>query len=75
MDNNEIEAMASEEAVRLYEKEFQHYNPYTREINADGIPYSKQEIYFRLVEEELLAKGEKIQRQGAYFKIERYQKR
>ena len=74
MNNNEIEARACEEAVRLYENEFHYYNPYTREINAEGIPYSKQEMYFRLVEEELLAKGEKILRQGAYFKIARYQK-
>ena len=74
MKNIEIEALASEEARRLYEKEFSYYNPYTREIDAEGIPFLEREKFYQLVEEELLQKGEMIQRDGAYFKIMKYQR-
>ena len=75
MDIMELTAMASEEARRLYEKEFSYFNPYTREIDAEGIPFSQREAFYQMVEEELLEKGEKIRRQGQYFEIERYQRK
>ncbi len=73
MENMELQAIASEEARRLYEKEFSYFNPYTREIDTEGIPYTQKEAFCRMVEEELLQKGEKIRRQGQYFKIDKYQ--
>lgn len=75
MDNSELQAMASEEARRLYEKEFSCFNPYTREIDAEGIPFTQRETFYRMVEDELREKGEEIQRQGPYFKIARYQRK
>ena len=69
----ELEAMASEEARRLYEKEFSYHNPYTREIEADGIPACLEDKFYQMVEDELLLKGEKIRRIGKYFKICKYQ--
>ena len=50
-----------------------HYHPYTVEIETNGVPYDKEEYFCRLVEEELQKKGEKISRDGRYFKIDRYQ--
>lgn len=69
----DLVALAAEEARRLYEANFHHYHPYTVEIETDGVPYDKVEYFCRLVEEELLTKGEKIRRDGRYFKIDRYQ--
>lgn len=71
--NGELEAMASEEARRIYEKEFSYHNPYTREIESDGVPVGLEEAYYRMVENELALRGEKIFRDGKYFKISRYQ--
>ncbi len=73
LPQHELEAMAAEEARRLYEVEFSFYNPYTRFICTDGIPADQEETFCRLVEEELLLKGEKIHRSGAMFKICEYQ--
>lgn len=71
----ELEARASEEARRLYEQEFHYYNPYSREIDIKGIPCALEDKFCRMVEEELELKGEKIHRNGKYFKIDRYQKK
>ncbi|MCI9246254.1 MAG: hypothetical protein HFJ30_03905 [Clostridia bacterium] len=73
LDISVLEAEASEEARRLYEREFHYHNPYTRVIETGGIPTSQVEEFCQMVEEELLRKGEKIHREGKYFKIERYQ--
>lgn len=70
-----LEALASEEARRLYEEEFSYYNPYTREIFTDGVSFDEEEAFCRMVEQELANRGEKIERQGRYFKISRYQRR
>lgn len=75
LSNMALEAEASEEARRLYEEEFHYYNPYTREIDTRGIPYSQEEWFCQMVEDELHLKGEKIHRDGRYFKIDRYQKK
>lgn len=69
-----LEAEASEEARRLYEREFSFFNPYTREIETEGISHSKEEAFCQMVEDELRRRGEKILRNGRYFKISRYQK-
>ncbi|MCI9087634.1 MAG: hypothetical protein HFJ32_03660 [Clostridia bacterium] len=71
----ELEVEASEEARRLYEREFHYNNPYSREIETNGIPYSQEEQFCQMVEDELRLKGEKIHRNGRYFKIDRYQKK
>lgn len=71
----ELEAEASEEARRLYEEEFHYYNPYTREIDTSGISSQQEERFCQMVEDELRRKGEKIHRNGRYFKIARYQKK
>ena len=68
-----LTALASEEARRLIEKEFSYHNPYSVVIEDEGIPYTQRERYYALVEEELLMKGEKITRNGQFFKIDRYQ--
>lgn len=68
-----LTAMASEEARRLLEKEFSYNNPYTVIIEDEDIPFTKREKFYSLVEEELLLKGEQIDRQGQYFKICKYQ--
>ncbi len=71
----ELEAMAAEEARRLYETEFSFNNPYTRTIETAGVPEDQKEAFCKFVEEELAWRGEKINRKGEYFKIERYQRR
>lgn len=75
MDKCIMEALAYEEAQRLLEKEFSFYNPYSCVMEAEDIPYSEQEIFFDMVEEELALKGEKILRRRGekYFKIAKYQ--
>ena len=75
MEKWKLESKASEEAQRLYEKEFSFHNPYTV-IICDGIPFSQREEFYRLVEEELNSRDEKIIRpyNQQYFKIVRYQK-
>lgn len=75
MSTMELEVEASEEARRLYEREFHHHNPYTREIDTSGIPYAQEEQFCQMVEDELRLKGEKIHLNGRYFKIDRYQKK
>lgn len=75
LDTIELEVLADEEARRLYEVEFSHHNPYTREIETSGIPYPQEEEFCQLVEQELLRKGEKIHRNGRYFKIARDQRK
>ena len=72
--NDDIRALAYEEAQRLLETVFSYHNPYACIIEVGGIPFEKQETFCQMVEEELLAKGERITRSGAYFKIDRYQK-
>lgn len=69
-----LEALAYEEAQRLLETCFTFHNPYTCIIDNEGIPFEKHEDFYRMVEEELLAKGEKIERRGAFFKILKFQK-
>ena len=75
MDKMTMTAMAYEEAQRLLEKSFSFHNPYTCEIEAEGIPFNQREEFYKLVEEELLERGEKISRQGEFFKIDKYQKK
>ena len=75
MTRAELEAMASEEARRLYEKEFSYCNPYTVTIEDNEIPHNLRDSFYQLVEDELLEKGEKISRNGQYFKIDKYQKK
>jgi len=75
MESFELMAIASEEARRLYEKEFSYFNPYTREIEDEGIPAALCPLYYQMVEEELRLKGEAITRHGKYFKIDKYQRR
>ena len=70
---NDITALAYDEAQRLLETCFACYYPYTCIIEDDGVPFEKRETFYRQVEEELLLKGEKITRNGKYFKIDRYQ--
>ena len=69
----DIRALAYEEAQRLLETCFTFYNPYTCIIETAGIPFEKQEEFYRMVEEELLERGENIRREGQYFKILRFQ--
>lgn len=71
----DLHALAYEEAQRLLEKCFSFHNPYTCIIDAQGISFELREDFYRLVEEELLAKGEKIIREGEYFKIQRFQRK
>lgn len=73
MTQNELEALAYDEARRIIEEECNHYNPYTRIIECGEVPYGQQEEFCRRVEEELKLKGELINRDGVYFKILRYQ--
>ena len=73
MHSSDIRALSYEETQRLLETCFTFYNPYTCIIEAEGIPFENQEQFYRMVEEELLAKGEKIRREGPYFKILRFQ--
>lgn len=72
--NGDIRELAYEEAQRLLETCFSFYNPYTCIIEAEGVEYDEREDFYRLVEEELLCKGERIRREGQYFKISKYQK-
>ena len=69
----DLVALAAEEAIRLYEVYFHHHHPYTVEIETDGVPSDRIDYFCRLVEEELELKGEKIRRDGRYFKIAKYQ--
>ena len=69
----DLVAMAAEEASRLYEKFFHHYHPWSVDIDTAGVPFEDEERFCRLVEEEIAAKGEKIRRNGRYFKIDKYQ--
>lgn len=71
----DIIAKAYDEAQRLIEKCFSFHNPYSCVIEDDGIPFNQKERFYRLVEEELLEKGEKITRNGQFFKIDRYQRK
>lgn len=73
MDRAELEARAYDEAQRLLERDFSFYNPYTCIIEADEIPFGDRDRFYGLVEIELAAKGEKISRDGQYFKISKYQ--
>ncbi len=73
MDNMEIYARAYEEAQRLIEKCFSFFNPYSCEIDDEGIPFNQREAFYREVEDVLFEKGYNITRNGRYFKIDRYQ--
>lgn len=75
MTKSELEALAYDEAQRLLEKEFTYHNPYTRIIECDEIPYNQQSEFCQIVEKELELKGEKITRDGKFFKINKFQKR
>ena len=72
-------AEASEEARRLYEKEFSYYNPYTVIIEDDGIPHNSRDRFYELVKTILLVeKGEHVSsnpENPKYFKIDKYQSR
>ena len=72
--NDNILALAYEEAQRLLEKYFTFHNPYACMIEAEGVPFEQQENFYQMVEDELLKKGERIKRDGPYFKIVRFQK-
>lgn len=69
----DLSALAYDEAGRLYENFFHYHNPFTIEIDTTGVPYYLEEAFCRLVEDELALKGEKIRRNGRYFKIDKYQ--
>lgn len=71
---NDITALAYDEAQRLLETCFACYFPYTCVIEDYGVAFEEQEKFYGQVEEELLLKGEKITRNGKYFKIDRYQR-
>ena len=71
---DDIYAKAYDEAQRLMETCFSYCNPYTCIIEDDGIPFDMQDKFYSLVEEELQLKGEKITREGKYFKINKHQK-
>ena len=73
VQTTDLVAMAAEEASRLYETCFHHYHPWSVDIDTTGVPYDKVETFCRLVEEELALRGEKIRRDGRYFKIDKYQ--
>lgn len=74
MNRAELEALAYDEAVRLKEKWFNHYHPYTCwiEIPKD-VSFVDEDYFCRLVESELEIMGEKITRDGKFFKINRFQ--
>ena len=72
--DKDITALAYEEAQRLLEACFSFDNPYTCMIESSGVPFEQQEDFYQMVEEELLERGEKIRREGSYFKILRFQK-
>ncbi len=74
MNRPELEALAYDEALRLMEVYFTHVHPYTCwiDIPAD-VSYNEVDFFCRLVEDELLLKGEKITRNGKFFKINRFQ--
>ena len=73
MENYELEALAYDEAIRILEKYFSYYNPYTNIIEVGNVPYNYQERFCQMVEYELKLKGEDIKRDGRYFKILKYQ--
>ena len=77
MEKWELEMKASDEAQRLYEKEFSFYNPYTVTIDDYDIPFSQREEYYRMVQRELELRGEEITRpiDGPFFKINKYQRK
>ena len=70
-----LEALSYEEAQRILEVYFSHFHPYTCTIETSGISSEYETAYFQLVEKELLLRGEKIYRDGAYFKILKDQKK
>ena len=71
----DIESLAYEEAQRIMEECFSFYNPYTCIIEVEEIPFEQREHFCQLVEDELLERGERIKRDGPYFKILKFQKR
>ena len=75
MNRNELEALAYDEAMRLKEEYFDHYHPYTcwMEIPAE-VSYVDEDAFCVLVQEELERMGEKITRDGIYFKIDKFQR-
>ena len=73
MDRGQLEVLAYEEAQRLIEKEFWFINPGVCEIYAEHIPSSERDKFYKLVEEILLEKGEKITRHGEFFSIDKFQ--
>ncbi len=75
MERWELEGKAFEEAQRLIDEKFSFFNPYTVQIDDDGVPFAQAEEFYSLVEKELLARGEEIHRPvgSPYFKIKKYQ--
>ena len=74
MNRAELEALAYDEALCLLETSFSFDNPYTCVIDLPPeISFNDESAFYRQVEEELAAKGEKIAREGEFFKILRYQ--
>lgn len=73
---SELSALAYDEATRLVEEYFSHHHPYTcwMEIPAE-VSYAEEEFFCSLVESELRARGEKITRDGKYFKIDKFQRK
>ena len=71
----DIESLAYEEAQRIMEECFSFYNPYTCIIEVEEIPFEQREHFCQLVEDELFERGERIKRDGPYFKIIKFQKR
>lgn len=74
MNRAELEALAYDEAMRLKETYFGHHHPYTcwMEIPAD-VSFIDEDEFCMLVQLELERSGEKITRDGRFFKINRFQ--
>lgn len=74
MNRNELEALAYDEAIRLKETYFDHHHPYTcwMEIPAE-VSFVDEDEFYWLVQVELERQGEKITRNGKFFKIDRFQ--
>lgn len=73
MNEEELYALADEEARRLIETVFSFSNPYTCIIESDNIPFNLRDVFYDCVEEILEEKGYHIiNRLGPYFKVKMY---
>lgn len=75
MTQAQLELEAEVEAQRLLEKMNYYSDPGLLTIDATEIPYWQEETFYRMVEAELLLRGERIHRNGRYFTSARYQKK